>query len=81
MGNRVTIKDVAREANVSIKTVSNVLNDTGSMRPDTRRRVEEAMRKLGYTVNISARAMRSGGTKLIGLNIFDFSQPFVPFFH
>ena len=29
MGNRVTIKDVAREANVSIKTVSNVLNDTG----------------------------------------------------
>lgn len=34
MGNRVTIKDVAREANVSIKTVSNVLNDTGSMRPD-----------------------------------------------
>lgn len=80
MGNRVTIKDVAREANVSIKTVSNVLNDTGSMRPDTRRRVEEVMRKLGYTVNISARAMRSGGTKLIGLNIFDFSQPFVPIF-
>lgn len=80
MGNRVTIKDVAREANVSIKTVSNVLNDTGSMRPDTRRRVEEVMRKLGYTVNISARAMRSGGTKLIGLNIFDFSQPFVPFY-
>ena len=33
MGNRVTIKDVAREANVSIKTVSNVLNDTGSMSP------------------------------------------------
>ena len=78
MGNRVTIKDVAREANVSIKTVSNVLN--GSMRPDTRRRVEEVMRKIGYTVNISACAMRSGGTKLIGLNIFDFSQPFVPFF-
>lgn len=52
MGNRVTIKDVAREANVSIKTVSNVLNDTGSMRPDTRRRVEEVMHKLGYTVKI-----------------------------
>ena len=50
------------------------------MRPDTRRRVEEVMHKLGYTVNISARAMRSGGTSVIGLNIFDFSQPFVPFF-
>ena len=64
MGNRVTIKDVAREANVSIKTVSNVLNDTGSMRPDTRRRVEEVMHKLGYTVNISARAMGAGAVLL-----------------
>lgn len=79
MGERVTIKDVAREAEVSIKTVSNVINNTGRMRPDTRRRVEGAMRRLGYTVNLSARAIRSGGAKLIGLNIFDFSQPFAPY--
>ncbi|OZG61802.1 LacI family transcriptional regulator [Bifidobacterium lemurum] len=79
MGGRVTIKDVAREAGVSIKTVSNVLNNTGSMRPETRQRVEETMRRLGYTVNISARAMRGGGTRLIGLGIFDFSQPFAPY--
>lgn len=79
MGGRVTIKDVAREAGVSIKTVSNVLNNTGSMRPETRQRVEETMRQLGYTINISARAMRGCGTRLIGLGIFDFSQPFAPY--
>lgn len=79
MAGRVTIKDVAREADVSIKTVSNVLNDTGSMRPETRRRVEETMRRLGYTVNVSARAMRGRGTRLIGLGIFGFSQPFAPY--
>lgn len=79
MGKRVTIKDVAREAGVSIKTVSNVINDTGRMRADTRRRVELAMRTLGYTVNLSARAIRSGGARLIGLNIFDFSQPFASY--
>ena len=50
MGSRVTIKDVAKAADVSIKTVSNVINNTGRMRPDTRQRVEGAMRQLGYTV-------------------------------
>lgn len=62
MGSRVTIKDVAKAADVSIKTVSNVINNTGRMRPDTRQRVEGAMRQLGYTVNLSARSIRSGGT-------------------
>lgn len=79
MGKRVTIKDVAREAGVSIKTVSNVLNNCGSMRPATRQRVEETMKRLGYTLNVSARAMKTGSTRLIGLGISDFSQPFVPY--
>ncbi|WEV46921.1 LacI family DNA-binding transcriptional regulator [Bifidobacterium sp. ESL0690] len=79
-GEHITIKDVAKYAGVSFKTVSNVLNDTGSMRPETRRRVEEAIRSLGYTVNVSARSLRKGGSKLIGVGIFDFSQPFGPYF-
>ena len=64
MGNRVTIKDVAREANVSIKTVSNVLNDTGSMRPDTRRRVEE-VRGASFK---NEREIRSGASPVLSVN-------------
>jgi len=76
---RVTITDVARETGVSIKTVSNVLNNTGSMRPETLQRVQDAIERLGYRVNVSARAMKTGGTKLIGLAITDFCQPFMPY--
>lgn len=79
VGKRVTITDVARETGVSIKTVSNVLNNTGSMRPETRERVREAIERLGYRVNVSARAMKTGGTKLLGLAINDFCQPFMPY--
>ncbi|MCI1659878.1 LacI family DNA-binding transcriptional regulator [Bifidobacterium psychraerophilum] len=80
MTRRVTIKDVAREAGVSIKTVSNVVNHTGSMRQQTRERVEKSMRELGYKVNVSARSLKTGVSNLIGLGIFDFSQPFAPYF-
>lgn len=79
MPKRVTIKDVAKEAGVSFKTVSNVLNGTGSMRDTTRERVEAAIAKLGYAVNLSARSLKTGATGLIGLSIFDFSQPFAPY--
>lgn len=79
MPKRVTIKDVAKEAGVSFKTVSNVLNNTGSMRASTRERVEDAIVKLGYAVNLSARSLKTGTTGLIGLSIFDFSQPFAPY--
>lgn len=62
MGSRVTIKDVAKAADVSIKTVSNVINNTGRMRPDTRQRVEGAMRQLGYTVNLGLSLFGVGGS-------------------
>ena len=80
MAKRVTITDVAREAGVSIKTVSNVLNGSGSMRPETRERVEGVIERLSYRVNVSARAMKTGGIKLIGLAIITFDQPFIPYF-
>lgn len=80
MQSRPTIKDVAREAHVSIKTVSNVINQSGSMRPETRQRVEEAIEGLGYSINISARRLKTGGSKLIGVATFDFSQPFPAMF-
>ncbi|WP_318643729.1 LacI family DNA-binding transcriptional regulator [Bifidobacterium platyrrhinorum] len=75
----MTIKDVAREASVSFKTVSNVINGTGSMRPETRQRVEEAIERLGYSVNMSARMLKSGTTNLIGLAVCNFTQPFMSY--
>ncbi|MCO6558977.1 MAG: LacI family DNA-binding transcriptional regulator [Bifidobacterium sp.] len=80
MHKRATITDVAHKAGVSIKTVSNVLNDTGSMRPSTRRRVRQAIEELGYSVNMSARMLKAGSSHLIGLATFTFTQPFQAYF-
>lgn len=62
-----TIKDVAKEAGVSIATVSYVLNDkTDFVSEDTRRRVWSAVRKTGYRPNVTARNLRSNQSRLIG---------------
>ncbi len=66
-----TIHDVARLAGVSIKTVSNVLNDYPHIRPATKQRVLDAIESLGYTPNLTARGLRSGRTGLISLVIPD----------
>ncbi|MHC3000108.1 LacI family DNA-binding transcriptional regulator [Microbacterium sp. HJ5] len=64
-----TMHDVARVAGVSIKTVSNVINDYPHVRPGTRDRVNEAIEKLDYRPNLSARGLRSGRTGVIGLAV------------
>ncbi|WP_344739057.1 LacI family DNA-binding transcriptional regulator [Microbacterium awajiense] len=61
--------DVARVAGVSIKTVSNVINDYPHVRPGTRDRVIEAIEQLDYRPNLSARGLRSGRTGVIGLAV------------
>jgi DNA-binding LacI/PurR family transcriptional regulator len=62
-----TIKDVAREAGVSIATVSYVLNNkTESISEDTCRSVIEAAERIGYTPNVTARNLRFSRTGLIG---------------
>ncbi|RYZ30469.1 MAG: LacI family transcriptional regulator, partial [Propionibacteriaceae bacterium] len=66
-----TIHDVARLAEVSIKTVSNVLNDYPHIRPTTRQRVLDAISALDYTPNLTARGLRSGRTGLVSLIIPD----------
>lgn len=77
---RTTIKDVAKKANVSIRTVSNVINNRDDqMRPGTKSRVERAIKDLGYQVNRSARALKTGKTKVLGLAMPDFDQPFIGF--
>jgi DNA-binding LacI/PurR family transcriptional regulator len=67
----VTMHDVASLAGVSIKTVSNVVNDYQYLKPETRQRVLDAIDKLGYRPNLSARGLRSGRTGVISLIIPD----------
>jgi DNA-binding LacI/PurR family transcriptional regulator len=62
-----TLHDVARLAGVSIKTVSNVVNDYPHVRPGTRERVQRAIDELAYRPNLSARSLRSGRTDVISL--------------
>lgn len=69
-----TIHDVARVAGVSIKTVSNVINDYPHVRPETRRKVQEAIEQLDYRPNLSARGLRSGRTGVIGLAVPELRQ-------
>ncbi|RIQ18957.1 LacI family DNA-binding transcriptional regulator [Jiangella rhizosphaerae] len=69
-----TMHDVARAAGVSIKTVSNVINDFPHVRPSTRMRVLSAIEELGYRPNLSARGLRSGRTGVIGLAVPELRQ-------
>ncbi|MEV7632414.1 LacI family DNA-binding transcriptional regulator [Microbacterium sp. NPDC089318] len=71
-----TLHDVARLAGVSIKTVSNVINDYPHIRPTTREKVEVAIAELGYTPNLTARNLRSGRTGAIALALPDLSLPY-----
>ena len=68
---RVSIKDVAKEAGVSASTVSYVLNSTPTetISPETKKRVMEAVSKLGYVPNLNARSLSSRRSNLIGVLI------------
>lgn len=68
-----TMQDVARLAGVSIKTVSNVVNNYPYIRPETRTKVERAIEELGYQLNVSARGLRSGRTRALGLALPELS--------
>ncbi|MEZ7126717.1 LacI family DNA-binding transcriptional regulator [Nonomuraea sp. AD125B] len=71
-----SIKEVAQLASVSIGTVSNVLNRPHAVAPATRQRVLSAMNELGFVRNESARALRSGRTRTMGLVVPDVTNPF-----
>ncbi|WP_084962494.1 LacI family DNA-binding transcriptional regulator [Thermoactinospora rubra] len=74
---RPTLKDVAREAGVSIKTVSRALNDEPRISAETRRRVLQVVDALGFRPNVLARHMRAGARdRAVGLVIPDLANPF-----
>lgn len=71
----VSIVDVARHADVSAKTVSRVINNDASVRPRTRRLVEQAIAELGYIPNAAARSLRNSRTNTIGFVVPDLGNP------
>ncbi len=71
-----SVKDVARLAEVSVGTVSNVLNGRSSVRPDIRERVEMAIADLSYVPNPTAQALRTGISPLVGVAVLDLANPF-----
>jgi LacI family transcriptional regulator len=70
------IKEVAREAGVSIGTVSNVLNHPEAVAPATRLRVLAAIEKLGWVRNGPASQLRAGRGRTIALIVLDVANPF-----
>ncbi|GIP26942.1 ribose operon repressor [Paenibacillus sp. J23TS9] len=73
-----TIRDVAKHAGVSVATVSRVLNETGYVHEDTRKKVETAISELHYTPNEVARSLYKRKSRLIGLLLPDITNPFFP---
>ncbi len=72
----VTIRNVAEAAGVSISTVSRVLNNKVDVAPETFRKIQSVIDKLGYTSSLAARSLRSRRTNVIGLVLFDIVDPF-----
>jgi LacI family transcriptional regulator len=72
----VTIHDVAKEAGVSVSTVSRVLNGKDDVALETIEKVHGVVRDLRYTSSLAARGMRSIRTNVIGLIIPDVGTPY-----
>lgn len=75
-GEEVTIKDVAKYCNVSIATVSRVINNVGRFSPETKAKVEQAIRKLNYVSNAHAASMVTKKTKTVGIMVPNIINPF-----
>jgi LacI family transcriptional regulator len=72
------IQQVARLADVSTATVSRVLNNSPKVKASTFKRVKQAIDDLHYVPNTSARTLRVGRSKLLGLIVSDINNPFFP---
>ncbi|WP_229752829.1 LacI family DNA-binding transcriptional regulator [Paenibacillus physcomitrellae] len=73
---RITIKDVAREAGVSISTVSNALNDVDVLNPETKMHVLQVAQRLNYVPNLNGKLLKSGKTHMIGFFTTSVTGPY-----
>ncbi|GAC1665994.1 MAG: LacI family DNA-binding transcriptional regulator [Candidatus Acidiferrum sp.] len=72
----ITMKDIARDLGVSVVTVSKVLHRHTDISAGTRKKVLQRMKELNYQPNLSARALATGRTNLVGLIVPDLVYPF-----
>ncbi|SDN50255.1 LacI family DNA-binding transcriptional regulator [Actinacidiphila guanduensis] len=72
----VGIKEVARQAGVSVGTVSNVINRPETVAEETRTRVQSVIARLHYVRSESARQLRAGASRLMALLVLDMGNPF-----
>ncbi|UFU03123.1 LacI family transcriptional regulator [Ruania suaedae] len=72
---RVTMRDVAERAGVSVKTVSRVVNGEPHIRPETQAQVREAIAALSWRPNASARTLRTGRTGVVGIMVAELRRP------
>jgi len=73
---KTSIREVAKRAGVSLGTVSNVLNRPEIVAEETRERVKQAIEEIGFVRNGSARQLRAGTSRHIGLVVLDVANPF-----
>ncbi len=73
---KLTLKDIAIEAGVSVMTVSRVLNNNKNVHPQTREKIEEILRKRNFVPDPSARVLKGGKTSRIGIVVSDIKNPF-----
>lgn len=73
---KVTIMDIAREAGVSISTVSNALNGVDVLKPETRERIMDVADRLHYIPNLNGKKLKSKATNIIGLFTTSLKGPY-----
>ncbi|WP_438351933.1 LacI family DNA-binding transcriptional regulator [Paenibacillus sp. FA6] len=73
---KITIKDVAREAGVSISTVSNALNDVDVLNPMTKAHVIKVAKRLNYVPNLNGKLLKSGKSNMLGFFTTSVSGPY-----
>ncbi|GIX07045.1 MAG: hypothetical protein KatS3mg115_1448 [Candidatus Poribacteria bacterium] len=73
---RVTIREIARRAGVSINTVSRALNNKPDVRAETRERILRIARELNYVPNRYAQALRAKFSRTLAVIVSDIANPF-----
>lgn len=76
---KVTLKDIANELNVTVGTVSHVLNGIDDISQETKLKVLEAAERLGYISNGPAASLRSGKTNTVAVIVPDISNPHIAY--